>query len=486
MYKKIILFFLPVFFLLFFLPNVNATYYCAGTSLCLQYNQTYIVEDDYWSLNYAGIDTNDTTNTYPDYFFLWRHSAYSSDQGDIMVYNSTWDHIDDITFDSEVYNYAGCWYNNSGTEELTGGDILVGNDYFNYWTINGTYLTRVNLNEAEWSGVDWSALMPEYFIFQDAGHDQIDIRNATDLSLYAYCQLSWDVYTSGIKGSNTNENYVYMIDRQNRRIYAYDLSSCTSLGYLDFSTFEPSSTTLWEIFDLVTNYDESKMWVSERFKNGTTYYTKIFEFELNVTHTLSTIVLSVPIEGQIFSEDNIVIEGVLGAYYDGDLNCTIDGVNFYSASYTTGLYDLDIPSGTLTAGDHNVTCIFTDEDDYEFSSGTINFVIGSGVTLDIGGQTGNYIADLFGFEDDGFSTGSAKGMFLISIIISLLVGAVITGFIASKGDGAGAGMAFIIVFLAMIMMFAFVGWFPAWIFFILLILSILITAGFLYSKMTGG
>lgn len=456
--------------------------------MCIQYNQTYVDPGSAVvgsNLAYYIISTNDTA-VYPGTFFMSRF--YSSGDCEVRVYNETWNYIDTITFSpcSSITDGA-VWTNISGSR-LVGIHNGVGTDYAYSYNMTGgdrTTLTSV-------SGTYLCDWYQDLFYCGRGNYYSMNVYNNT---FYLNDNIAIPFYTTSKPHvARTNEMYAYFLDPENSRLYFMDMVTPLSMGYIDIeATFgidlNPLGLTGGYIASVLANNNDSKLWIAYRNNTGDDHMS-VAEFEVNLTHSISTIGISTPADDQVFSDNNIVIEGVLNAYYDGELNCSIDGAVFYTDDYLTGLHTLNIPSGTLADGEHNLSCIFIDEDDYSFSSGSVTFYINEGFSdtgvLGVGDAFGEYLGETLGFEDDDYSTANDKGLFLLSIIICLLVASVIAGMVAQHGDGTGVGLTFVMVFIAMFLMFTFVGWLPAWIFYIFFIIAILITAGFLYNKMAGG
>jgi len=471
------LFLIPFLFILF-APSVLGTYYCAGTSACIQYNKTYVYTPSGTTNTGVFLDTNDTTNKYPQNIFLQKLSDANFNQ--VWVLDSSFNDLYTITLGgSKVYNNAGFWWNNSGTEEITGGDLVVGTDKFNFWLLNGSYITQINFNEDDWSGSDWSA-DTNYIYVLNQDDDSIDIYN-TSLSLIDSVSVIPDLYPAGLQVSNTYSDYVFFIDRTNKRLYVENVVSKLSMGYIGLDSFGITGANLVP-YDVMTNFDDSKLWISVWNHSGTDYYYSILEFELGMLHTDSTIGLMHPSMSENYNNNNIVFELALNSGYNGTLYCYVDGSSFYNNTYSAGANSVSFLSGTLTNGQHNWSCNYTDYLNYSYSSVTNIFYINA-ISIS---PLGDGIASLFGFTTDAYSTASEKGLFFMALIICIVVSALVSAFIVKHGDGEGAGVTFIVIFLAFFLMFAFVGWIPAWILIMFLVITGLIISGLIYGKISGG
>lgn len=447
-------------------PSVLATYYCAGTSLCIQFNQTYVDPGSPgtgYNTAYYIITTN-SSDSEPDYFIMSR--VYSSGDCEAYEYNSSWDYIGTITYDPCSSITEGvAWTNVSGTERLIGVHQGVGTDYAYSYNMTGGDKVTTNSVSAGSFFCDWYN-----DLFYCGRGNSLYSWNIYDNN-FSYVESLTAPFMTYSKPhiSRTNPNNLYGLDSANSRLYVEDLTTETSLGYLDIeATFgidlNPLGSASGYIASVLANAQDTKLWIAYRNNTGTAHMS-VAEFDINATHTYSNVGLTHPTDGESYDYNNIVMYVALYSAYNGTLSCYINGSLIYNNSFPQGTLDtIEFPSGELNNSVYNWTCEFQDIYGYVYNSGTNEFYInvlgttGEGLIADVG----DGIAELLGFETDALGTANEKGIAFLGIIIALAVAVGVGVYIQDQKKG-GSPQIVAIVLIAMILLETMIGWIPIWI-----------------------
>lgn len=448
MYKKVVLLLLPIFLLF---PSVLGDQVCDGY-LCLSYNQTYLTGTFNTDVF---LDTNDTANEYPAMFFI---SELSS--SDIELYNASLVDVGTTTVSTNPSNYGYSWFNDSGTQKFLGVHNAVGNDYFRQYFLNGTYIVSYLEPDEQGGGCDW---YNNNFYCIDSG-DTVEQYNHT-MDLQTACSYS-GLTVSEPHHLETEANRILFLtgDDLDESIVLMNFATCTEMGRIYLGDFASiSGISALDPTGVVGNYDDSKVWVYIHYTDATN--DVLIEFDVDVNSTESTLTATNPTEADSFTENNLPMTMTLTAGLTGNLTCYIDStLRYTNTTMTAGTHYVEFTSGDLTDGSHTWFCNFTDSDSnvWEFDD-IINFDINTGIGVLIGED----VSDIFGFSDDDYSTSSEKGLAFVALILALALGVGVA--ITTQSAPMGS-----IGIMGGLMVFTFIGWLPAWVGIVLIIIAGLI------------
>jgi len=89
---------------------------------------------------------------------------------------------------------------------------------------------------------------------------------------------------------------------------------------------------------------------------------------------------------------------------------------------------------------------------------------------------GSGVADAFGLKNDAFSTAEEKGIAFLALILAGMMSLIPVFLSGLYGDHKNAGTIYVVSMLSWVLIFTFIGWLPAWIVTILLVLTGLVIA----------
>lgn len=433
-------------------PFASATYFCAGTSLCLEYNQTYQLPIAY-NFQYPSVDFNGTN-------FIIGGQSNSANNDVVYVFDDSFNSVENIS----VAQYTnGCYfYNYSGTPGIM---CIKSSTLFMFYDLSGNYISNVTRTSSSSfaGGCDWEPT-DELFYCADSIPSRIYACDITgDCSVYV--SPSYDVWNKQPHVLETSPNVIiysgYPSGATDKILYAYDMLSEISLGYLDLGATWPSVYDFGEPSGQTSNTDNTKYWQAIWNQTDNTYY--VVEFNTNATHTYSTVGLTSPEDGDTLTDSNIVMSVALFSAYTGTLNCSIDNETVYSEFFDVGIHSSEFASGSLDTGEHTWNCIFTDTSSYSYNSVTNTFYISPvGTGGNLGAVWGNAIADGLGLATDGLGTASEKGMAFLGIIIALSVAVGVGAYLKDKKGNTSPEIAGIVM-VVMVLLLTMVGWIPIWI-----------------------
>lgn len=427
----------PLFFAVFFsfllIPFVHAEEMCNG-EVCLTFNQTHSLSYD---CDY--IDMNET------HFFCGEPFGIDND---IYIYNSTWDLIQSFN----TVTVAGKGYTNGLTlnnDTYSPSELVITHsvsltNYFYRFNLTPALTHQIEKGRQYEAGLDWYG--GYYFIHDDAG-GLYRLNTAYDET--HLCSVVQ--HEGGVHHLFGSDKIFIILEQSNPdQLVLYDIPSCSVLSTIDVTDF----TSVHNARGVTGNSDNTKLFIGSD--------DKVYEFDIDVNITPSTLFPISPLEGSDFVDNIIVMELQLNAGLNGTLFCFINTALEYQEDYENGTHSIDFSSGELPDGENNWTCGFLDSanNSWLFDPLYITFSISTGIM----NTAGSAFADLFGFETDDYSTATEKGRAFLALIITFAVALGIGGYFKSA-EIAGMGI------ISFLIIFTFTGDLPAWIGILLIILS---------------
>jgi len=452
--------------LLLFIPLAQASTVCDG-ELCLKYNKTISNSDLGSGIIYA-LDTNDTSSTIPNNFYL-----YNPGSSNIKVYDSDFNYLYQISLSASASN-AFTTFNDGAEKFLLWYDTYgSSNDEWRIYDITGSLLQQKTVTTTM-GGCDYSS----YFWC---------VGNTNNLYLYKL-NSTYDIIDSCSKERsksgdlwhfNTEDKILYLKydSTSGKNIYISLIdNSCTEKSTINLNDF--SEISVKDLTGIVGNKDDNKIWVYESSGSGSVQ-DKIYELDIvSASSSETTITAIYPPDDSIVYDNNIVIRLNLNAGENGTLNCYLNDTLKYTNSYTAGdSEEIRFDSGTLSSGYYNLFCNYTDIYSGYWTSGIISF----NVDLGLGAKVGNFWGELLGFKDDSYSTAEEKGLaffsLLLCIILSIFPLLLIAGESKLKIEGSAVGYIFMGLFLAWLFLFTYIGWLPVLIGVVIILIVLLLLSG---------
>lgn len=216
--------------------------------------------------------------------------------------------------------------------------------------------------------------------------------------------------------------------------------------------------------------------------NGTVYRGNWSEYES--AGAVSYITPTSPINGASALTNPPVLTAALFATTNGTVMWYVDGGWLGNTSVTSSASEQSVhftPSAVLTAEAHNWTATFVDGFGNSWTSDTEDFYIGQ---ANFWVQPMDYFAQLTGnfFGAGDLNTAREISSIFFSFIFALIL-PIILIVKGIKTDGNSMMYLFIMIFMAFLVMFTLLGWFPTW---ILIVLVIIASIGFIKLGGIGG